>query len=149
MILSQASQYAICGLARLATSDGGYCRVTDLVRGTSAPADAVSKVFQQLAKRGLVRSRRGAKGGFQLSEAARQASLMDVIEAVDGNWRGSVEESGFCSPTAPCPLSLLLRPVHRELERVLRTTRVADLASSSSGAGPEQKSVRPSCGEQP
>jgi Rrf2 family transcriptional regulator, iron-sulfur cluster assembly transcription factor len=148
MILSQASQYAICGLARLAASDAGYRRVTDLVRGTSAPADAVAKVFQQLAKRGLVRSRRGAKGGFRLNESSRHVTLMEVIEAVEGNWRGSVEESGFCSPTEPCPLSLLLRPVHRDLERLLRTTRVGDLVTASSGAGVEQKSVQPSCGEQ-
>ena len=164
MILSQSSQYAICGLAKLAASDADFHRVTDLVRGTSAPAHAVAKVFQQLAKRGFVRSRRGARGGFRLSERCRRSTLLEVIEAVEGNWRSSIEESGFCSPTEPCPLSLLLRPVHRELYRVLSTTRIADLISSSKtaepdhrrddrdgdccGAGAGREPGQPCCGEQ-
>ena len=44
----------------------------------------MAKVLQRLARRGLLASHHGTRGGYRLSRAARLISVADVIEAVDG-----------------------------------------------------------------
>jgi len=44
----------------------------------------LSKVLQRLVRAGLVASRRGKRGGFELVERGRQSSLMEILAALDG-----------------------------------------------------------------
>ena len=44
----------------------------------------LSKVFQRLARAGLVKSVRGPKGGFVLGRGAEAVSLLEVYEAIEG-----------------------------------------------------------------
>lgn len=129
MLLSQSSQYAISGVLRLAAlPEGGFCRLDDLVVGTAAPRPAVAKVFNELTKRGVLQSVRGAGGGFKLSRHARRLTLLQIIEAVDGPWdSAAVSHRGLCLSDHCCALSNLLQPISTELEQVLRTTTVESL----------------------
>lgn len=43
----------------------------------------LSKVLQELARQGLVRSIRGARGGFSLAVDPRELTLLEIIRAVD------------------------------------------------------------------
>jgi len=49
-----------------------------------APADLLGKVLQALAKGGLIHSVQGAHGGYRLARPAREITLGEVIEAVEG-----------------------------------------------------------------
>src|SRR5699024_4518550 len=44
----------------------------------------VSKVLRPLAQAGLVEGFRGAHGGYRLSRPAREISLIEVVEAMEG-----------------------------------------------------------------
>lgn len=133
MLLSRTSQYAISGVLRLAAlPEEGYCRVEDLVRGTSAPRHAVAKVFHVLARRNILCSVRGVGGGFRLNPRTLDMTLMDIVQAVEGEFRSSVVmDRGLCIPGQPCPMEKLLQPVSDELERVLRSTRVSDIVAQA------------------
>jgi len=50
----------------------------------SIPKSFVAKILQRLAKGGIVKSFRGIKGGFQLAKAAREITLFDVIDTIQG-----------------------------------------------------------------
>ena len=58
MIFSNATEYAIRGLAELASrSENGHSMLLDeLVAGTDLPRDFVAKLFQKLVKGGILRS---------------------------------------------------------------------------------------------
>ena len=129
MLLSRSSQYAISGVVRLAVlPPDGYRRVEDLLAETDAPPHAVAKIFCELARRGVLVSVRGSGGGFRLSEQTLGLSLMQIVEAVDGPWTSDViAPRGMCVPGQSCPLSSVLQPIASELERLLRTTTIADL----------------------
>ena len=45
----------------------------------------LAKVFQQLVKAALLRSHRGAKGGYMLSRAPAQISLLDIASVFEGS----------------------------------------------------------------
>ena len=56
----------------------------ELAEATDAPESFLSKVLQALSRAGLISSRRGQSGGFQISQRGREASMLEVIEAIDG-----------------------------------------------------------------
>lgn len=132
MLLSRASHYAISAVLRLsALQSTRYCRVETLLQGTAAPRAGVAKVLQELARRGILESSRGSTGGFRLAPAAANATLMDIVEAVDGPWElEALGERGLCLHDQPCPLAQLLQPISNDLEHLLRSTRIAELASN-------------------
>jgi Rrf2 family protein len=48
------------------------------------PVSFLRKILQRLVSSGLVRSHRGFAGGFSLARSADDISLLQIIEAVDG-----------------------------------------------------------------
>jgi Rrf2 family iron-sulfur cluster assembly transcriptional regulator len=143
MLLSMPSQYAITGLMRLSVLPADrFCRVDELVDGTSAPRHAVAKVFYELAKRRILESARGMGGGYRPALGIGDLTLMDIIEAVDGPYDPSaLTGRGLCDHDPACPLAILLQPVSDRLEEILRTTRIRDLVAAYSN--------RPCCPAQP
>jgi Rrf2 family protein len=58
--------------------------LTDLAGSAEVSPAFLSKVLQRLVRAGMVASRRGKRGGFELLDRGRQASLMDILAALDG-----------------------------------------------------------------
>src|SRR5262245_65604677 len=56
----------------------------EVSRATSISETFLSKIFQKLVRSGLIRSRRGFRGGFHLARPASQITLREVIEALQG-----------------------------------------------------------------
>lgn len=63
---------------------GTRSSLTDLAGAAEVSPAFLSKVLQRLVRAGLVTSRRGKRGGFELLDRGRQASLMDILAALDG-----------------------------------------------------------------
>src|SRR5271166_613396 len=55
-----------------------------LAQATDAPGSFLSKILQALAHARLISSRRGKSGGFAILPRGRQASMYEVIAAIDG-----------------------------------------------------------------
>jgi len=51
---------------------------------SQVPESFLSKILQALCRAGLITSRRGQSGGFEILSAGRKASMRAVIEAIDG-----------------------------------------------------------------
>jgi Rrf2 family protein len=85
MQLTRAADYAVRVMIQLAASPAEQrVLLPDLAAATEAPESFLSKVLQALARGGLIDSKRGHAGGFQISNRGRRASMRDVIEAIDG-----------------------------------------------------------------
>jgi Rrf2 family protein len=63
---------------------GNRSSLTDLADAVEVSPAFLSKVLQRLVRAGLVASRRGKRGGFELVERGRTASLLDILAALDG-----------------------------------------------------------------
>ncbi len=83
-MFSQTAEYALRGVVWLAQHpDEGPTGVRRIARETQVPASYLAKVLQELARAGLLTSRRGVRGGFELSHAACDVTVLDVVNAVD------------------------------------------------------------------
>ena len=60
-------------------------RVDEIVKRTEIPEPFLRKILHALGKSRVIETKRVYKGGVLLSRPARQISLLDVAEAVQGN----------------------------------------------------------------
>ena len=58
--------------------------IDEVSREEKIPKSFAAKIFQSLAKAGLVKSNRGGGGGFTLLKPAKAITVLDVIEAIEG-----------------------------------------------------------------
>jgi Rrf2 family protein len=83
--LSKKTDYALMALKDLASSDRETsCSAREIAARYDIPVELMAKVLQRLARRGLLESHQGPRGGYQLSRPARRISVADVIQAIDG-----------------------------------------------------------------
>jgi len=85
MQLTRAADYGVRVMMDLANAaPGTRASLTHLADSAEVSPAFLSKVLQRLVRAGLVASRRGKRGGFELVERGRDASLMDILAALDG-----------------------------------------------------------------
>jgi len=85
MQFSVGCEYAIHGLLYLALKpQDEVVLVTDIARAQNLPVSYLAKVFQYLAKAGLVKSFRGARGGYMLALPPEQITLRHITQAIEG-----------------------------------------------------------------
>ena len=85
MKLSSKSRYGIQAMFDLAYHTGGRsAQIKDICERQGIPARFLEQVFQDLKRAGLVKSKRGPRGGYELAKAAAEVSLGDVIRAIEG-----------------------------------------------------------------
>ena len=127
---------AMAALARL--PDGAYAGTAAIAREIDAPPNYLSKLLQNLARHGLVRSQKGLGGGFRLARDSRQISLLDVVEPIEqvSRWSGCVLGHRDCSDDAPCAIHDRWKQVRTAYLRMLGRTTIADLLANGEPALP-------------
>lgn len=59
--------------------------VPEISKQRDIPKSFLSKILQKLARAGIVESTRGIRGGFRLTRHPSEITLLEVVEAVEGN----------------------------------------------------------------
>jgi len=145
MIFSSTCEYAIRGLSELAIKDpAGRVLLDDLVAGTTLPRDFMAKIFQRLAKNGLLVSAKGRGGGFALSRPPHQITLHDIVTAIEGAqaYDHCVVGLEKCNDQVRCPQHDLYKPIRQRWHDYLKTTTLADLASSLKAKASQRGAAR-------
>ncbi len=132
MRISAKTDYAIRAAAELATLPAGsWVKTESVAVAQDIPLPFLLNILAELRTTGIVRSRRGVDGGYQLARDAALITVADVIRAVDGplaNIAGSrpedVEYAG--AATALRDTWIALRATMRS---VLETVTLAHLAA--------------------
>ncbi|MBA2529068.1 MAG: Rrf2 family transcriptional regulator [Euzebyales bacterium] len=95
MRLSARVDYALRAAAELAAAGEGPVKREQLSTAQGIPPKFLETILLQLRRANIVRSQRGAEGGYWLARPAQQISLADIIRALDGplaNVRGERPE---------------------------------------------------------
>ncbi len=126
--VSEAVSLGFHGMGLLALAKERV-RVRDLAESVGASEAHMSKVFQRLARAGLVVSSRGPSGGVELAEKPEEISLLRIYEAIEGPLRfeGCALGMERC-PFGRCVFGGFPQGVNRDFERHMRETSLADLA---------------------
>ncbi len=84
MHISAKSDYAVRALLALAARHPDQVRGEDLAAAQELPRKFLEAILGDLRRAGLVRSQRGAVGGFALVRPPDEVSVGQVLRAVDG-----------------------------------------------------------------
>ena len=133
MKLSQESAYGIEGLLVLAIKPTGTpMLLSDIAVSRGLPQSFLAKIFQKLARQGLVRSFRGATRGYALARPPGEIKLGDILLAIEGPdfLKRCIFWGNYCAATNPCPLHNSWKEVKDKLiEELMRHTTLGDLAT--------------------
>ncbi|MCB9845209.1 MAG: Rrf2 family transcriptional regulator [Phycisphaeraceae bacterium] len=135
-MLSRTTHHALRAAAILAA--GGQATSTQIAQATGLPRGYMAKVLAILARRGLVVSTRGRRGGFRLARAPSAVSLFDIVTAFE-----NLDDSARAPRAQASPLDLALRRVAAATAEALRHTSLADVRvpdASSTAASPHRRS---------
>ena len=110
MLYSKSSEYAIQAMLHLAEhheSDLGM--VSTIAEACNIPRQFLAKLVQTLARRRLIESFRGRKGGIRLARSPESITLLEIVNAIEGppqEKEKCVIGLDVCSEDAICPLHI-------------------------------------------
>lgn len=124
---SQTLGYAVQILTCLSATEPRLGRTLSL--GAAVPAPYMSKLVNRLARAGLVETKRGRRGGILLSRHPAMITLLDIVQAVEGqHWiEPSLLSMDTCVVLGYSPLEKLWSEFVSRLEAGLREVTLAEL----------------------
>jgi Rrf2 family protein len=134
-MLANSSKYAIKALHHIVlnASEEHKLLVKDIAAATDLPQPFLSKILQQLATKNLISSSKGRRGGFYLTEAQLEGSILNVIVEIEGKDRLKMCAINFdnCDASNPCPIHHLIAAEKEELRHRYQQIKLADLKQNS------------------
>ena len=131
MRISAKADYALRAAAELAAADGGPVKGEQLAARQDIPPKFLENILGDLRHAGLVRSQRGAEGGYWLQRPASEITLAEIVRAVEGplaTVRGRRPEDVAYTGAAE-QLQRVWIAVRHNLRAVLERVTVADVAA--------------------
>lgn len=123
--VSRSAENAVNGLLFLASkSSDGAVTIREISKAEGIPISVLAKIFQTLAKKRIVRSIRGRRGGFVLSRSSDEVNLLEVIEAVEGRIDPFKDP---CPRVRTCPVHDVLKEGFKKFISVLHKNSLLQL----------------------
>jgi Rrf2 family protein len=130
--LSKKADYALMAMKHLARNGSvPSASAREIAEQYDIPVELMAKVLQRLARRGLVVSTQGTRGGYALSRAPIAISLADVIEAIDGPFTVTAcsTEKHDCDQFSKCSIRDPLWQIRERIVAALGTVTLAEMAA--------------------
>jgi Rrf2 family protein len=130
--ISAKADYAVRAAVELAAAtDEKPVKAERIATAQDIPLNFLENILGELRHAGIVRSHRGADGGFRLAKPAEEITIADIIRAVEGPLAsvrgGPPEETSY--PGASEALPRVWIAVRANLRKVVEHVTVAAVAS--------------------
>ncbi len=104
----------------------------DIAASERLPADYIEQILLRMRRAGIVRSTRGAKGGYQLARHPGDISVRDVIYAselttFDLHCETHPVDEERCSASHECSIRPVWVLLQRKIDDVLESVHLSDL----------------------
>src|SRR5208283_1382436 len=129
MEITRETDYAIRCILYLSDKQGVISMVEDIAREMQIPKSFLAKILQKLARASIVKSFRGVKGGFQLARLPEEISLLDVMEAIEGevSMNACALDQTLCSRSKTCPVHPAWVDIRKDFRKILKKYTFARL----------------------
>lgn len=127
--MSKLTDYSTVIMAYMARQPTAVFSVADMADAVGVPSTTASKILKALARRDLVISKRGVKGGYSLAREPELINMAEVIDAMEGPF-GLTEcsaEAGLCVKEAGCPMRENWQRLNATVRHALAQVTLADM----------------------
>ena len=99
------------------------------------PPERLAKILQRLAKKKLIASHNGPKGGYVLTQSPEAITVGQVVRALEGPIRivSCMSETDDCPQFSRCNLRRPVQKVQASVSHLLDTMTLAELAAEPVG----------------
>ncbi len=143
---TRKTDYAMVALATLAGQGAAGDRPRSarwIADQNGLPLPLLMQVLKDLHRAGILRSTRGAGGGYHLADPPDRIGLVRVIEAIEGPLRvtvccedeSDVEPCTACHLERRCPITTAMRRVNDVIVEFLGRITIDQLIESNQGTG--------------
>lgn len=134
-MLTNKGKYGLKAMVALAGADPDTpMLVGDIVAQNAIPKRFLDAILTELRNAGLVRSRKGPRGGYALAVPAAQIRVGQIIRVLEGPLapltcasRNAYQPCDDCTDARACAVRLLMTQVHDAIAAVLDQRSLADL----------------------
>jgi Rrf2 family protein len=130
-MLSKTAEYALRAVACMGAQKGTPASADFLASKTKVPRRYLTRVLQDLAASGLVTSRPGPGGGYELVSRSNELTILDVVNAVSPIERIQSCPLGLKSHKKLCPLHAELDRAYAATEKAFKGVTIAQLVNSA------------------
>jgi Rrf2 family iron-sulfur cluster assembly transcriptional regulator len=130
MELTKAGDYGIFGVIYLAKQpQGKIVSLSEVSKAENIPEKFLAKIFQNLTRSGLIRSHRGAGGGFSLARPANKITVKELLESIQGPiyFTKCLSNLYDCDRKDICKLRGLWKKAQDYATKILTQKTLADL----------------------
>lgn len=139
MRLSNKGRYGVRALFDLALQgDGGSAQIRDIAERQQIPLRFLEQIFQDLRRAGLVSSKRGPRGGYQLTRLPGDVTLGDVLRALDAGLSSSEDEAQARGAVGIAVTEAAFRELEQRVETALDAVSLADLCERARNLRPDR-----------
>ena|SRR6476659_3618240 len=131
MRVTAKADYAVRAAVEIAAAGDGPVKGETISRAQDIPVRFLENILGELRHAGLVRSQRGAEGGYWLARPPAEIAIADIIRAVEGPLASvrseppeNLEYSGSAEPLRTVWLALRVN-----IRAVLETVTLADIVA--------------------
>jgi Rrf2 family transcriptional regulator, cysteine metabolism repressor len=131
MKLSTKGRYGVKAMVDLAINYGGApVSIKSISERQNISEYYLEQLFAPLRKADLIKSMRGAQGGYVLSKEPKAISVADIIRVLEGPIEISdCIEGVACSNIDCCGTRLLWEKIKRSIDSVMESTTLEDIVN--------------------
>lgn len=128
--LSKLTDYAIVVMSEMGRRPDAVHTVAQLAERSGVPAPTVAKLLKTLTPGGLMRSQRGASGGYTLAMAPAQITIADIVTVLDGPIALTACVEGAddqCGVETLCPMRGGWEKINKAIRAALESVTLEDM----------------------
>jgi len=141
LALTKKTEYALIAMSHLAAREDAVVSAREIAQASGVPLPILTNILKTLTHAGIVRSTRGASGGYGLAKQVDTITLHKLIETIEGPFQlvqcaltgnGSNNSKSPCELEPSCPIRTPVYKIHDRLRDFLDAVTLADLMQPSS-----------------
>ncbi|NJN26666.1 MAG: Rrf2 family transcriptional regulator [Cyclobacteriaceae bacterium] len=133
-MLSLTCKTAIKAVILLASQPEGDTKLSlkEISEAIGASSHTVGKFLQTLVRHAVIKSVKGPAGGFFITKAQKDQSIMSIVEAIDGKqiFTGCGLGLSQCSEAHPCPIHDQYKEIRDAMDKLFGDNTIASLCQS-------------------
>ena len=133
MKITKMGEYAILGLVCVSLQEGRNVLIQEVSEELGLPKKFMSKIFQKLAKEGILKSYKEKVGGFWLNVPPGDVTLRGIIQAVQGPslifWCAATEAK--CRQYPLCPMEDVFKKAQEMLDEYFENITLEEFAAKA------------------
>lgn len=127
MKFSTKSEYGLRAMVYLAKAKNKISSLKEIAKKEGISFDYLEKIISKLEKSGLVKAKRGIKGGYFLAKKPEEIKIGEIIESLEGKFNLAKCLYNFCQRSKRCFAKNFWQKLNRAINLTLNSISLADL----------------------